>query len=111
MSAERDPQSLKPAPRVDSFEVIDADCTPLLTDEERGWPVVALQPRVDSFEVIEPAPATGEDAVVIRVSVPSGTPPEDVSLVVQKLRAAAEEARSITGGRFPIHIDAPIRAG
>ncbi|HEV3384874.1 MAG TPA: hypothetical protein VG097_08655 [Gemmata sp.] len=44
----------QPIPRIDSFEIIDADCTPFLTDEEKRWPVAALQPRIDSFEISEP---------------------------------------------------------
>ena len=43
-----------PVPRIDSFEIIDVDCTPFLTDEEKSWPVAALQPRIDSFEFCKP---------------------------------------------------------
>jgi hypothetical protein len=46
--------SKQPVPRVDSFEIIDVDCTSFLTDEEKSWPVAVLQPRVDSFAIGEP---------------------------------------------------------
>jgi hypothetical protein len=47
------PSSVVPHQCVDSFEVIDVDCTLFLTDEEKSWPVVTIQPRVDGFEVSE----------------------------------------------------------
>jgi hypothetical protein len=39
--------------RIDSFEIIEADCAPSCTDEELSWPVAPFQVRIDSFEVIE----------------------------------------------------------
>jgi len=42
-----------PTPRVDSFEIIDFDCTSILTEEEKGWPVSAFLVRVDGFEINE----------------------------------------------------------
>jgi hypothetical protein len=53
MSAESNPKPDRAVPRVDSFEVIDVDCTSILTEEEKSWPMAALLPRTDSFEIIQ----------------------------------------------------------
>jgi hypothetical protein len=104
-------ESHKPVPRVDSFEITEADCTPLLTDEEKNWPVVQLQPRVDGFEVteVEVGDAAPSD-VALKVTVTSGATPADLAVVLQKLRAAVEEARAATGGRVSIRLEPPSDA-
>ncbi len=50
----------RPVPRINSFEVIES-AGPTLTDEEKSWPVAALQARIDSFEVLEPPGSNGTD--------------------------------------------------
>jgi|SRR5581483_6404098 len=45
--------------------------------------------------------------VVVWVTLPPGATPDDVSTVVQKFRAAAEDARTATGGRIPIEVHTP----
>jgi hypothetical protein len=102
----------KPTPRVDSFELIEVDCTPMLTDEQKKWPVAALRIRVDSHDVIEvdASPKEMSSDVSLRVTVTSGATPDDLALVVQKLRAAVEDARTATGGRVVIRIDSPSDA-
>jgi hypothetical protein len=108
MSAERDSQPGTPFLQIDSCEVIEVDCTPVLTDEEKTWPVVALRARVGSSGTPE-SPAAKKE-VGIRVSIPGDATPDEAAAVVQKLRAMAEDFRSATGGRFPIHIDAPAQS-
>jgi hypothetical protein len=97
-----------PAPRVDSFEVIEP-AGPSVTEEEKPWPVGTAQVRMDAFEVVErPGPASQKE-VGIRISIPDDAIPDEVAAVVQKLRVVAEEIRATTGGRFPIHVDTPIQ--
>ena len=105
-------ESHKPVPRVDAFEVVDVDCTPLVTDEEKAWPVAQPQPRVDGFEVaeVEAGEDTAQDKVALQVTVASGATPADFAVVLQKLRAAVEEARAATGGRVSIRLDPPSDA-
>jgi hypothetical protein len=106
------PLSHKPIPRVDSFEIIEADCTPFLTDEEKSWPVVTIQPRVDGFDVSEAdlLMNTIDPDIALRVTVSAGAAPDDLAVVLQKLRSAVEEARNATGGRVVIRLDQPSDA-
>jgi hypothetical protein len=53
MSAGSSPRQDGSIPRVDSFEIIDFDCTSILSEEEKTWPVSTLIIRSDSFEVSE----------------------------------------------------------
>jgi hypothetical protein len=111
MNNDSDSRSGMPQPRVDSFEVIEVDCVPLLTDEEKSWPVAALQSRVDGFEVIEAEVRdAAPPAIALEVTVAFGAAPADLALVLQKLRAAVEEARTATGGRVAIRLDPPSDA-
>lgn len=107
MTPRNDSEARKPVPRIDSFEVIEADCSAYLTDEEKTWPVVAVEPRVDSFEVIEDTSDTAQHEAVIRVRVDGGATPSELAAVVDAVRAAVEAARAATGGRVPITLDAP----
>ncbi|MBX9624568.1 MAG: hypothetical protein K2X82_12240 [Gemmataceae bacterium] len=96
----------RPVPRIDSFEVIEGDCVVPLTDEEKTWPVGRPVPRIDSFEVIdmdtEPAPEA-----VVGVTVEPAAPAADVRVLLDRLRAAVDEARAATGGRLAIRLDLP----
>lgn len=51
--------------------------------------------------------ANGPPGVVVWVSFPADMGRDDASAVVQKVRAAVEDARTATGGRIPIEIHAP----
>lgn len=99
----------KPVPRIDSFEVIEV-AGPELTDEEKTWPVAAVQARTDSFEVIgEAIPAEGAE-VVIRVRCDASASPAEVNAFVEKLRSAVEGVQA-SDNRFPVQIILPSPAG
>ncbi|MBP3960318.1 hypothetical protein J8F10_34250 [Gemmata sp. G18] len=97
-----------PIPHIDSFEVVEAD-GPELTDEERAWPVVALQPRIDSFEVIDPVESqlVEELEVVIRVRCAASATPAEVTAFVEQLRSAVEGVRTSAASSFPVQISLP----
>lgn len=107
MNPEREIPVGPAVPRVDSFEIIEADCTPYLTDEQKTWPMVPLQLRVDSFGLAEQHPAAEQKQVGIRVSIPSDATADEAAAIVQKLRTIAEDIRAATGGRFPVQVDVP----
>lgn len=104
---EQEPTIYPLVPRVDSFEMIEVDCTPLLSEEQKNWPVVSLQPRIDSYEQTEIAIEGGHGEIGIRVSVPFDAAPDETAAIIQRLRAAADDIRSSTGGRFVPTIDLP----
>ena len=85
--------SHKPVPRADSFEVIDADCSPILTDEEKSWPVVQLHPRVDGAEVTEVEVGDGTPSgVALKVTVASGATPEEALHIARNQSAEDSQA-------------------
>jgi hypothetical protein len=89
------PQPHQPVPRVDSFEMLDVDCTPLLTDEEKSWPVVALQPRVDGFEMAESVP---EAVLVLRMSAHPESDFEALPFDAARLIRAVSDYEQSLGG-------------
>lgn len=98
----------QPRPRIDSFEVVEPS-GPELTDEEKAWPVVALQARTDSFEV--PSSSPNETEVVIRVRCDASATPAEVNAFVEKLRSAVEEVQASAANQFPVEIILPAPAG
>lgn len=96
----------KAIPRVDGHDFFEVDCDDTSTAEEKTWPIGKAIPRVDSFEVVtEDTVPTGE--VVVSVTTPSAAPSADVRFLLDRLRAAVEEARAATGGRLAIRLDLP----
>jgi hypothetical protein len=104
------PEDLRKRIRIDSFEVIEADCESALTDEQRTWPVAPLRIRLDGGGLID-APTVGETEVVIRVRCDASATPAEVSAFVEKLRSAVESVQAPVGKQFPIQIIPPSQIG
>ncbi|MCE9561400.1 MAG: hypothetical protein K8U57_05040 [Planctomycetes bacterium] len=100
------PENIRERIRIDSFEIVEADCDLALSEEQKTWPVSHLRSRVDGGELLEAATPEPPE-LVIRVPYAASATPAEVMNFVEQVRTALANIPLTAGMSFPIQITVP----
>ena len=78
----------------EEFEIVEIDCTPYLTEEQKSWPVVRCESAEEEFAIEEPLPA-----LTVRVQGGKATAEGRLPAVIEVL---SEQEVALGGGGLEV---------